>query len=379
MTGSADNILRGRSVWVMAKGYFPDEGGMQTYARAVAEQYAAAGARVTVFTRTSHGPRDTAQGALHLIDVGPGKGVAMYWRLAGALRRARRQHGLPALLHATTWRTSIVPMLLGLPFITTFHGREFMYPKGWKRSLMNAVARRTRRAVAVSQFTANALQRRVKGLALPPIVAWNGITPGLAPRAASSASNPVPLVLSLCRLEPRKNLLTAVVAAAACRDEGLAFRFVLAGRGEQFELLREAVARHHLEEVVELAGFVDAQRAQQLYHEADIFIHPHVTRDAGRDFEGFGIAVADAMFAHTAVIVGQAGGAPELIQDGESGLLVDGGDQASVTAALRRLLRDPGLRSSLATAGAMRAAREFSWERHITAILAGLPVASVRS
>lgn len=369
--------LHAKRIWVMAKGYLPDEGGMQTYARAVAEQYAAAGGEVTVFTRTSRGPRDVAVGPVRVVDVGPGKGIGLYLRIASALRRELRQQGVPALLHATTWRTSIVPMLLGLQYITTFHGREFMYPKGFKRRLLNAVARRTQRAVAVSHFTAAALQKRMPGLAQPPLVAWNGITPGYVPRADRSDSG-MPLVLSLCRLEPRKNLLAAVRAAATCRDEGLAFRFVLAGRGEQFDLLRQAVADLRLEGVVELAGFVDSRRAVQLYQDADIFIHPHVTRDAGRDFEGFGIAVADAMYVHTAVIVGRAGGAPELVDDGESGLLVDGEDQASVTAALRRLLTDPALRASLAHAAAARAAREFSWQRHIASILAGLPPGLIR-
>lgn len=367
MTG----LIQGRAVWVMAKGYAPDEGGMQTYARAVAEAYAAAGARVTVFTSTSAGPRDIAFGPVRLVDVGPERGFTMYRRYAAALRRERRRHGDPALLHATTWRTSVVPTLLGFPCVVTFHGREFMYPAGWKRWLMSHVARRARRTVAVSHYSAKALQQRISGLPLPPLVAWNGVTPGLLRAEVPGAGEGVPLVFSLCRLEPRKNLHAALVAAAACRDEGLRFRFVIAGRGPEFERLRAATTRLGLQDVVELAGFVPTERALLLYRDADIFIHPQVTRDGGRDFEGFAIAIADAMYARTAVIIGRDGGPRELIEDGISGLFVDGNDQDSVTTALRRLLRDASLRRSLATAAAVRAECEFDWNRHVATILEG--------
>lgn len=360
--------IQSKAVWVMAKGYAPDEGGMQTYAQAVAEAYAAAGARVTVFTSTSAGPRDMAFGAVRLVDVGPERGFTMYRRYAAALRRERRRHGDPALLHATTWRTSVVPTLLGFSCVVTFHGREFMYPSGWKRWLMTHVARRARRVVAVSRYSAEALQKRVT-LEKPPLVAWNGVTPGLLREGARGGEATAPLVFSLCRLEPRKNLHAALVAAAACREEGLEFRFVIGGRGPELERLRATVTDLGLQDRVELAGFMATEKAWQLYRDADIFIHPQIARDGGRDFEGFAIAIADAMYARTAVIIGRAGGPGELIEDGISGLYVDGNDQQSVTSALRRLLRDAPLRHALAAAAATRAEREFDWNRHVATIV----------
>ena len=361
--------LQGQAIWVMAKGYTPDEGGMQTYSRAVAEAYAAQGALVTVFTRTSAGPRDARIGPVRVVDVGPQRGWRMYLRIARALRRERRSKGVPALLHGTTWKTCIVPRLLGLSYVTTFHGRELLRTRGWRLGLMAWIARGARCTVAVSHYTAQVLRERIQRLPQPPVVVWNGVTAGLQ-RGEGTAGEP--MLFTLCRMEPRKNLCAAIEAAAACRREGLGFHYVLAGRGEELEALRALIRQHNLGDVVELAGFIDQARAVQLYRDADIFIHPQISLDDGRDFEGFGIAIADAMYARTAVIAGRDGGTRELVEDGVSGLLVNGRDQAEVTAALRRLLRDAALRQSLASAAAARAEREFRWDRHVATILEAL-------
>jgi phosphatidyl-myo-inositol dimannoside synthase len=364
--------LLGKRVWLTAKGYTPDEGGMQTYARSTAEAFAALGAVVTVFTQTSIGPRDTAVGPVRLIDVGSLKSVKGPFLFLAAMRRELRHQGCPDLFHGTTWRTSILPMLLGIPYITTFHGREFMYG-GWPvRALMSRVARKADRVIAVSRFTAAALCARVPDLPLPPVVAWNGVTAGLKAGGTKSADGDAPLVLSLCRLEPRKNVLASVHAAAACHREGLKFRFVLAGRGPDQKAIHTLVQRHGLQDFIELAGFVDQERATELYRDADIFMHPQITGDQGRDFEGFGIAIADAMYAGAAVVVGRDGGAQELVEDGTSGLVVDGRSAAAVTAALRELLQDRLRRQSLAAAATARAQREFRWDTHVRNILDSL-------
>ncbi len=84
------------------------------------------------------------------------------------------------------------------------------------------------------------------------------------------------------------------------------------------------------------------------------------------------------MYAGAAVIAGRDGGSRELIEDGVSGLGVDGRDQPAVTGALRTLLQDSRLRHSMALAGAERAAREFSWDRHVKRILGSLPELPLR-
>jgi glycosyltransferase involved in cell wall biosynthesis len=356
------DAITGRSIWVVAKGYHPDEGGMQTYAREVAQAYAALGGRVTVFTQSSAGPRHIVLDGAELIDVGARRGIAAPIALAGAMRDMCATAGPPDLVHATTWRTAVLPMLLGLPYIVTVHGREIMYARGIAAIAMHRALGRARRIIAVSAYTAAQLAQRAPTLAGRTVVAWNGVSG--PPCGDPSVPNDLPLILTLCRLEPRKNVAAAVEAAATCAREGIAFRHVVCGRGPELETLRTAVRAQDLGDHISVRGFVSQDQASSLYAAADIFLHPHVTIDGGRDFEGFGIAVADAMAARTACVVGHDGGASELVRSGETGLLVDGRNQQAVTGALRRLLLDRASREGMAAAAQAWARDRFDWKRH---------------
>jgi phosphatidyl-myo-inositol dimannoside synthase len=366
----AAGALAGRQVWVMAKGFHPDEGGMQTYAAGVAEAYAVLGAEVTVFTQTSAGPRDTAHGNLRLVDTGPGGGAATLRRLLSALRAERKVAGAPLFVHGTTWRTSVVPMLLGLPYLTTFHGREFMRTGAAAHAVMRTVGARALRAVAVSHYSASRLLERLPGVV--PTVAHNGAS--VMPHAATPPKDgEPPLIFSLCRLEPRKNIGACLHALARLRDRGFAFRYVVAGRGPQTEQIKALVHELALEDCVTLAGFVPEQEALRLYRAAKIFLHPQIAIEDGKDFEGFGIAIADAMVSECAVIAGAEGGAAEMIEPGQTGLVVDGRDGDALERAIEQLLADGVLRRSMALAARAEAESRFTWARHVSAILDSLP------
>ncbi len=364
--------LDGKHIWVLAKGYHPDEGGMQSYARGVAEAYADIGAHVTVFTQTSLGPRLDRIGGVDLIDTGPGRGVGVLVRFLRAMRGELRTKGAPLFTHGTTWRTSVLAMAMGLPFVTTFHGREFMYPRGVALRLMRMVARQAKRCIAVSHHSGERLVTRLKPDDIEPLIAWNGRSAwDLPPRSGHGQKRP-PLIVSLCRLEPRKNVVACVQACAALRDRGHEFRYVVAGRGPAYDDVSAAVIQNNLHDVVEVAGFVSADRAARLYADADIFLHPQIAADDGRDFEGFGIAIADAMAAGAAVIVGADGGAKELVEDGTSGLVVPGSDTVAIADALERLVTNAEYRQAMGRAGQRRACQQFSWKRHVAVILAAI-------
>ncbi|WP_347303771.1 glycosyltransferase family 4 protein [Croceibacterium sp. TMG7-5b_MA50] len=360
--------LAGRRIWVMAKGYAAEEGGMQTYAEEVAHAYAAAGAQVTVFTQTKCGPRHGPHGPVLLADVGAKPAALLPWRLRQAMRRQMRQGNVPDLVHGTTWRTSMLPMLMGLPYVTTFHGREFMYGGRMRLALMQRIASHAEAICTVSHFSAGKLRARL-GEHCPPItVAWNGLSADV-PRPADARRDTGPLIFSLCRLEPRKNIAACVRALATMRDEGLPFRYVIGGRGPALDEVRALVAELDLDDRVEVRGYMPTAETQRLYAEADIFLHPQVMTDCGKDFEGFGITIADAMAAGCAVVIGREGGAIELVEEEVTGSAVCGRDQDALNQAVRRLVTDPLHRRKMGQAAEAHARATFCWHRHVATIL----------
>ena len=80
-------------------------------------------------------------------------------------------------------------------------------------------------------------------------------------------------------------------------------------------------------------------------------------------WEGFGIVLLEAMLAGLPVVATRVSAVPEVVADGETGLLVEPGDDAGVAAALGALLADAHARPRLGEAGLERARNEFSVAR----------------
>jgi glycosyltransferase involved in cell wall biosynthesis len=86
--------------------------------------------------------------------------------------------------------------------------------------------------------------------------------------------------------------------------------------------------------------------------------------------EGFGLVALEAMPYETALVVTNAGALPELVTDGDTGLVVPAGDPASLARALVRLLEDEPLRTRLGRSGRLRAEARFTIDRMVSATVA---------
>lgn len=161
--------------------------------------------------------------------------------------------------------------------------------------------------------------------------------------------------LSVCTLEPRKNLERVLRAYHALRqaasDPG---PLVLAGgAGWLMEHLGEVLDALDLRPHVVLTGYVDDPALQWLYEHCFAFVYPSL-------WEGFGLPVLEAMSLGAPVITSDVTSLPEVA--GDACLLVDPLDENALTRTMERVLLEPGLRERLVEAGSARA-RLFSWER----------------
>lgn len=162
------------------------------------------------------------------------------------------------------------------------------------------------------------------------------------------------LALVVARLVPEKGhaFLLEVLANAAPAHPELRVCFV--GEGPEADAIRRRIKELGLLEGVRLLGF--RSDVPRLLRAADLLIHPSRR-------EGAPNAVREAMAAGLPVVAVAASGTPELMVDGETGLLSAIGDAEGLRTNLERVFSDPDMRRRMGAAGRRRALSEFSEER----------------
>jgi glycosyltransferase involved in cell wall biosynthesis len=161
-------------------------------------------------------------------------------------------------------------------------------------------------------------------------------------------SEDAPLVGTVGNFTPKKAHRDLIEAVSAIRRSLPEVRLVLVGHGPLEGDLRSRVRDLGLESSVTFAGYrTDATR---LAAALDVFVLPS-------RFEGLSIAMLEAMALGRAVVATRVGGSPEVVEDGESGILVEAGDPGALAEAIGSLLRDPSRRARMGEAARRRAGR----------------------
>jgi len=133
-------------------------------------------------------------------------------------------------------------------------------------------------------------------------------------------------------------------------------RFVIFGEGELREHLERQVKDYRLEKHVLLPGFrIDVLGCMKGF---DLFAMSSVT-------EGLGTSLLDAMACSRAVVATRAGGIPEIVEDGVTGVLVEPRDHKAMAQQIVRLLRDAPLRARMGEAGRARVGERFTVDRMV--------------
>jgi phosphatidylinositol alpha-1,6-mannosyltransferase len=134
-----------------------------------------------------------------------------------------------------------------------------------------------------------------------------------------------------------------------------------------------------VDEHVVFAGSVPEAELPAHHAVGDVFALPCRTRGGGLDVEGLGIVLLEAAAAGLPVVAGDSGGAPETVQEGRTGHVVDGRDIAAVASAVAGLLADPDRASAMGAAGRAWMRQEWTWPARVArlhALLAGTPVSA---
>ena len=277
------------------------------------------------------------------------RAILALWREMRRMRPAVvHLHGAEANFHGL-----IAARLAGVPVVIA---EEIGIPRHSPRArrIFAWVYRRCDRVVAVSQ----AVKECILSLGEAPEAAVEVIRNPFAPQVFQPFP-PRGEVLEMGfvgRLEPVKNPLAAVEAVALLRDRGIAARLRILGEGSQRPLLERRIADLGLEGQVRLEGFhprpFDRLRGCHLY------LQPSLS-------EGFGLAICEAMSAGLPVIASAVGGAPEIIEDGRTGWLLDRPEAGALAARIAEVqaLPDAAL-AAIAAAGSAHVRAAFGPEIH---------------
>ncbi len=296
------------------------------------------------------------------------------------------------VVHVHTWYTHLAGLLVrlayGIPLVLTVHSLEPLRP--WKReqlgggydisSWIERTAIETAEAVvAVSHGTREDILRLFDVDPARVHVIHNGIDPDFyRPARATDAlarhgvDPAVPYVLFVGRITRQKGIVH-LVRAIEHLDPGIGV-VLCAGQPDTPEIAREMqegvrAAQRARPNVVWIGEMVTKEEARQLYSRAAVFCCPSV-------YEPFGIINLEAAACETPVVASAVGGIPEVVVDGETGLLVPvelrldepmvpvdpDRFERNLAGAINALMADPVTRDVMGRAARRRAVERFGWE-----------------
>ncbi|MFZ0639621.1 MAG: glycosyltransferase [Candidatus Acidiferrales bacterium] len=293
--------------------------------------------------------------------------------IRGAIRLARtlRQQKIQ-ILHSHMFRASLFGSSIGticrVPvIIETPHVRE-TWRKGWIKShfvVDRAVGHLVDRYIAVSEANARYLIEQKRIPARKVSVIQNGcsierVDPAKAHpegiRESLGFSKGDLVLLAMARLEPQKGHRILLQALALLQTQFPNMRLICLGTGALQDELKKVTQDLGLEAIVRFVGF--QSNVSDWLAAADIGVLPSF-------YEGLPLAAVETLAAGLPIVATAVDGTPEVVIDGETGLLVPPGDPAAMADAISKLARQPELRRKFAVAGRERVLKQFTIQRQV--------------
>lgn len=255
--------------------------------------------------------------------------------------------------HPTT-AALVASALADVPFSFTAHAHDIQIDTtmlAWK-------LRRAEFAVTVSEFNRQLLND-LETRARVELVHCGVDARVFSPRGRSSHDGPFS-VSCVGRLAPEKGQEHLLQALALLETDGRAVRCALVGAGDDQARLERLSVSLGLTSVV-FHGRLGSDGVRQVLADSDAMVLPSVRLASGRT-EGLPVALMEAMGMAVPVVASRVAGVPELVRDGETGLLVDPGCERQLAQAITRLMDDAAFARQIGQAGKALVNREHDLE-----------------
>ena len=367
-------------------------GGIAAYLRAVIPELVQVGHRVTVIANAQEDGEAVVDDSVRLINVRlpnwhwyaaklPLFGDALAlplrqfeWSLSFSRAAVRlMEHDPMDVLESTEVGALLVARRPPARLVMRLHGSDYTFRKytgqplhrgtRWNHRLEQWACRQAHALTTPSRFHAaevrGGLGCHPEGVrVIPNPIAPDVLAEALLQGADTCAARPNPIILYTGRLAAVKGITPLLEAARLVRERTPSARFVLAGpwqmphAPQSWGLVEGAAADGA---GIGWLGHVPWRQLIEWYRRASVFAMPSY-------YETFGISCLEAMAFGLPVVATTAGGLPEVVEDGVTGLLVPPGDAPAMAEAVGRLLQDADLRCRLGAAGRERVLARFTAE-----------------
>lgn len=247
--------------------------------------------------------------------------------------------------------------------ISTRHNDDPFRRSAIIRTTVRAADRYCSRVIAISHFLSGFVLD-VEGISADKIATIPYALPPTATRPDGgqrirrelSIPRDIPLVLTVGRLTEQKGHRYLVDAWRTISGKNPNARLVIVGDGPLREPLTAYAKEMGLPEKIIFTGW--RRDVPDFFEAADLYVQPSL-------WEGFGLVLLEAMLAERSIVASRVSAIPEIVADGETGILVPPRDSYALADAICRLLEDADLRRDMGKAGKQRAEHAFTVQRMV--------------
>ncbi|MBW2706908.1 MAG: glycosyltransferase family 4 protein [Deltaproteobacteria bacterium] len=249
-----------------------------------------------------------------------------------------------------------------VPFSFTAHAND-LFERGW---LLEKKVRRAKFAVTISEYNRQFLIEK-GGPGDKIHVVRCGVDHEAFAAGNARPSNSIPKIGTLGRMVEKKGIDDLIRACQMLKDRNIGFNLEIAGDGPMQSELQALVNDGDLAEQVHFTGPLAHEQVPRWLQSLDMFVLA-CKKDRNGDMDGIPVVLMEAMLAGVPVISCRISGIPELIEDGQSGLLAEPGNPAELARVIDRLLSDDNLHNDFRTNAMAKVQAEFELSKNVAVL-----------
>jgi len=278
----------------------------------------------------------------------------------------------PAIIHAhwilpQGFVSALAHKITGVPFVVTTHGGDIYGLQGKFASALKGYAVRNATTVTVvSKDIQNTIKYKF-GASIHTDIIPMGVDSTLFhpdkkdPRIREKFDIKGPFLLYVGRLSEKKGVAYLLEALPLVLEHIPDCKLLIVGTGELNQELRKQADFLNVNDKIVFIGAVPNTELPSYFATADIFIGPSIKAEDG-DTEGFGLTFVEAAMSGCIVVGTNVGGIPDIIQEGETGFLVQERDSKAISGVLVKLLQDQQKINNIKYTARERMIQQFDWQ-----------------